>query len=152
MRKLKSCGVLVFRKQPHCSFSLMKHPHRYDLPKGHIEIRCSEQFKSTSRNSVGAHLRDGLRIAADAQQRSSPLGRRQQQDARIGYDAPELRPWAGSPDDRSFNLRELNPAYFARLRELVSYAESKQIVVLITVRFAPPFAGDAVLHLRRKGP
>ena len=56
----------------------------------------------------------------------------QQQDARIGYDAPELWPWAGSPDDRSFDLRELNPAYFAQLRELVSYAESKEIIVLIT--------------------
>ncbi len=57
----------------------------------------------------------------------------QQQDPRIGYDAPELWPWAGSPDESSFDLRKLNPAYFARFRELVSYAESKQIVVLITV-------------------
>lgn len=57
----------------------------------------------------------------------------QQEDARIGYDAPELWPWAGSPENRSFDLRELNPGYFARLCELVSYAESKQIVVLITV-------------------
>ena len=57
----------------------------------------------------------------------------QRQDARIGYDAPELWPWAGSPDDRSFDLRQLNPAYFTRLRELVSYADSKEIVVLITV-------------------
>ena len=57
----------------------------------------------------------------------------QQGDARIGYDAPELWPWAGSPDNRSFDLRELNPAYFVRLCELVSYAECKQIVVLITV-------------------
>ncbi len=42
MRKLKSCGVLVFREQPNCSFLLMKHPHRYDLPKGHIERRETE--------------------------------------------------------------------------------------------------------------
>jgi hypothetical protein len=57
----------------------------------------------------------------------------QKQDARIGYDVPELWPWAGSPDDGSFNLRELNPAYFERLCQLVSYAESKEIIVLITV-------------------
>lgn len=37
MRKLKSCGVLIFRKSPKKSFLLMKHPHRYDLPKGHIK-------------------------------------------------------------------------------------------------------------------
>lgn len=42
MRKLKSCGVLVFRQTPRRSFLLMKHPHRYDLPKGHIEAGESE--------------------------------------------------------------------------------------------------------------
>jgi hypothetical protein len=57
----------------------------------------------------------------------------QLQDARIGYDALELWPWAGSPDDCSYDLRELNALYFARLRELVSYAESKRIMVLLTV-------------------
>jgi hypothetical protein len=59
--------------------------------------------------------------------------RRQQQDKRLGYDAPELWPWAGSPEARSFDLRRFNPAYFSRLKELVNYAESKGIVVLITV-------------------
>ena len=58
---------------------------------------------------------------------------RQQQDKRIGYDAPELWPWAGSPEGRSFDLRRFNPAYFDRLKELAAYAESKGIVVLITV-------------------
>ena len=36
--------------------------------------------------------------------------KRQQQDRRIGYDAPELWPWAGSPEARSFDLRRFNPA------------------------------------------
>ncbi len=36
MRQVKSCGVLVFRSQPDRAFLLMKHPNRYDLPKGHI--------------------------------------------------------------------------------------------------------------------
>lgn len=37
MRQVKSCGVILFRRQPELSFLLMKHPHRFDLPKGHIE-------------------------------------------------------------------------------------------------------------------
>ncbi|WP_310484450.1 NUDIX domain-containing protein [Chamaesiphon sp. VAR_48_metabat_403] len=38
MKQVKSCGFILFRgdrSQP--SFLLMKHPDRYDLPKGHIE-------------------------------------------------------------------------------------------------------------------
>lgn len=37
MRRVKSCGVLLFRRQPELSFLLMKHTHRFDLPKGHVE-------------------------------------------------------------------------------------------------------------------
>ncbi len=41
MRKTKSCGVMVMRKQPQISFLLMlKHSgskNIYDIPKGHIE-------------------------------------------------------------------------------------------------------------------
>ena len=37
MRPVKSCGVIVFRRQPEISFLLMKHSHRFDLPKGHVE-------------------------------------------------------------------------------------------------------------------
>jgi Putative collagen-binding domain of a collagenase len=58
----------------------------------------------------------------------------QRADERIGYDTPELWPWKGSPDDRSFDLTRLNPAYFQRLRRFVRYAESKNIVVVITVQ------------------
>ncbi|MHB8864591.1 MAG: putative collagen-binding domain-containing protein [Pirellulaceae bacterium] len=60
-------------------------------------------------------------------------GKLQQEDGRIGYDAPELWPWAGSPDARTFDPRRFNPAYFDRLTELVSYAESKHLLVLITI-------------------
>jgi len=35
--KVKACGVLVFRRQPELSFLVMKHHHRLDLPKGHVE-------------------------------------------------------------------------------------------------------------------
>ena len=37
MRQVKSCGVILFRRQPVLSFLLMKHSHRFDLPKGHVE-------------------------------------------------------------------------------------------------------------------
>ena len=37
MRLVKSCGVILFRREPELSFLLMKHSHRLDLPKGHIE-------------------------------------------------------------------------------------------------------------------
>ncbi len=57
----------------------------------------------------------------------------QQDDSRIGYDAPEIWPWEGSPDNSSFDLTNLNQAYFDRLKQLVGYAESKGIVVLITI-------------------
>ena len=42
MRQVKSCGVILFRRNPDISFLLMKHPHRFDLPKGHIESGESE--------------------------------------------------------------------------------------------------------------
>jgi hypothetical protein len=79
----------------------------------------------------------------------------QRADVRIGYDAPELWPWAGSPDRRDFDLRQLNSAYFARLRELASYAESKEIMVLITVHDSWPktsFAGHPLNRTLGNGP
>ena len=57
----------------------------------------------------------------------------QQADSRIGYDAPEIWPWLGSPDSGNFDLTQLNQGYFDRLKALVSYAQSKGVVVLITV-------------------
>ena len=52
-------------------------------------------------------------------------------DARIGYDAPEIWPWV--KNGSTFDLTQLNDAYFNRLRSLVQYANSKDIVVLITI-------------------
>ena len=40
--EIKSCGVLLFRSEPEESFLLMKHPHRWDLPKGHVDAGESE--------------------------------------------------------------------------------------------------------------
>lgn len=46
MPELKSCGVLLVRGRPISEFLLMKHPKRWDLPKGHIddgetELECA---------------------------------------------------------------------------------------------------------------
>jgi bis(5'-nucleosidyl)-tetraphosphatase len=35
--EIRSCGVLVMRRQPSLAFLLMVHRHRLDLPKGHVE-------------------------------------------------------------------------------------------------------------------
>ena len=43
LKKVKSCGILVFQNNPHLSFLLMKHPTRYDLPKGHMHRRETEE-------------------------------------------------------------------------------------------------------------
>lgn len=60
MRKVKSCGVLVFRSQPSLSFLLMKHPRRYDLPKGHLE------HGETELDCALRELREETGIPADA--------------------------------------------------------------------------------------
>ncbi|MBC8355553.1 MAG: NUDIX domain-containing protein [Planctomycetes bacterium] len=36
MPEVRSCGVVVFRRDP-LSFLLMRHPTRWDLPKGHVD-------------------------------------------------------------------------------------------------------------------
>lgn len=37
MQQPVSCGFLILRGQPIDSFLLMKHPRRWDLPKGHVD-------------------------------------------------------------------------------------------------------------------
>lgn len=37
MQQVKACGVLVIRRTPQPSFLVMRHHHRWDLPKGHLE-------------------------------------------------------------------------------------------------------------------
>ena len=46
MSELKACGVLVTRGEPISEFLLMRHPTRWDLPKGHLdpgetEVECA---------------------------------------------------------------------------------------------------------------
>jgi bis(5'-nucleosidyl)-tetraphosphatase len=35
--EVRSCGVLVFRETPEREFLLLKHPKRWDLPKGRLD-------------------------------------------------------------------------------------------------------------------
>ena len=37
MEKVKSCGFAIYRERPQRSILLMKHPKRWDLPKGHVD-------------------------------------------------------------------------------------------------------------------
>jgi len=37
MAKIKSCGFIIVRENPTRSFLLMRHPNRWDLPKGHVD-------------------------------------------------------------------------------------------------------------------
>ena len=55
----------------------------------------------------------------------------QVQDARIGYDAPEIWPWKKSGS--LFDLSQFNQPYFDRLKSFISTAEAKGIIVIITV-------------------
>jgi bis(5'-nucleosidyl)-tetraphosphatase len=44
MHQVKSCGFIIFREvEGQRFFLLMKHPNRYDLPKGHIETGETER-------------------------------------------------------------------------------------------------------------
>ena len=40
--KLKSCGFLIIRGHPIDEFLLMRHPDRWDLPKGHVDAGETE--------------------------------------------------------------------------------------------------------------
>ena len=37
MQVARSCGFLIFRRQPETAVLLMKHADRWDIPKGHID-------------------------------------------------------------------------------------------------------------------
>jgi hypothetical protein len=60
-------------------------------------------------------------------------GERRRSDSRIGYDAPAQWPWCGTLTDGNIDLSCFNEAYFHRLRDLVAYAESHGVIVVLTV-------------------
>ncbi len=70
MRRLKSCGVILFRREPELAFLLMKHPDRWDLPKGHVDagetdlecaLREMEEETGISRGAV--QIDEGFRFS-----------------------------------------------------------------------------------------
>ncbi len=76
MRKKKSCGFLIFCEQPERSFLLMRHPDRYDLPKGHIEkgeteLECAyrELEEETGLTEDEVRLEEGFRYQIEYQAR-----------------------------------------------------------------------------------
>ena len=69
MKTLKSCGFLIVRGNPIESFLLMKHPKRYDLPKGHVdpgesEMECAlrELEEETGISASDLELDSGFRF------------------------------------------------------------------------------------------
>ncbi len=59
MAKIKSCGFLIFRNDPSPSFLLMRHPSRWDLPKGHVD------GDETNRECAFRELEEETGITAD---------------------------------------------------------------------------------------
>ncbi len=53
-------GFLVFRRRPQLEFLLMKHPNRWDLPKGRLD------FGETKREAAARELFEETGIPADA--------------------------------------------------------------------------------------
>lgn len=82
MHKIKSCGVIVMRTEPQLSFLLlMKHPTRYDLPKGHIEpgedeLCCAlrELQEETGIEASNLHLDETFRFTIIYQTRYKRFG------------------------------------------------------------------------------
>ena len=69
MRKVKSCGVLLFRELPERAFLLMKSRRHFDLPKGHLErgeteVQCAlrEAWEETGVPREDIALEHGFRF------------------------------------------------------------------------------------------
>jgi 8-oxo-dGTP pyrophosphatase MutT (NUDIX family) len=81
MSELKACGVLVTRGEPIAEFLLMRHPTRWDLPKGHLdppetEIECAlrELREETGISADDILLDPGFRFTHRYQVRSHRTG------------------------------------------------------------------------------
>ncbi len=80
MTEVKACGVIVFRREP-LSFLLMKHPTRWDLPKGHVDpgetdLECAlrelEEETGITRDSIRLDVRFLFESAYPVQDRRFP--------------------------------------------------------------------------------
>lgn len=69
MEKVKSCGFLIYRTQPTRSILLMKHPKRWDLPKGHVdegetnkECALRELYEETGIKKKHLRIEEGFKF------------------------------------------------------------------------------------------
>lgn len=67
--KYKSCGFLILRQEPTLSFLLMRHPKRWDLPKGHVDagetnLQCAlrELDEETGIQAEDIEIVDGFKF------------------------------------------------------------------------------------------
>lgn len=86
MKKLKSCGVLLFREEACRQFLLMEHPDRLDLPKGHVkkgetEVDCAlrELEEETGLTAEDIELDTGFRFVTRYEPRYRRFGGKQVQ-------------------------------------------------------------------------
>src|SRR6478735_1142846 len=84
MPELQSCGFLIFRREPQLAFLLMRHSHRYDLPKGHredgeSELQCAfrELGEETGLKPKCVEFLDGFRHDSTYYPRYRRLGGKQ---------------------------------------------------------------------------
>jgi len=69
MKAVKSCGVMVFRREPEMQFLLLRLPRWVDLPKGHIEageteLECALRELREETGIEEIDLVDGFRFPA----------------------------------------------------------------------------------------
>ncbi len=81
MRTVKSCGVVVLRREPELALLLMRLSTRVDLPKGHIEpgeteLQCAlrELWEETGIAESQVRLVEGFRCATKYHVRAKRLG------------------------------------------------------------------------------
>jgi 8-oxo-dGTP pyrophosphatase MutT (NUDIX family) len=72
MHEVRACGVLVVQGEPIEKFLLMRHAHRLDLPKGHLEVgetdeQCAlrEMFEETGIHANDIELHPTFRFVHD---------------------------------------------------------------------------------------
>ena len=82
MSEQKSCGFLIVRGDPVREFLLMKHPDRWDLPKGHVdagetEAQCAlrELNEETGIEACDIEAIDGFRYSTQYQVHGKHDGR-----------------------------------------------------------------------------
>ena len=79
---VKSCVVLIYRDRPQREFLLMRHPDRWDLPKGHIdagetELECAlrELQEETRISHSDVQIDGSFRFAYDYTFRGRKTGK-----------------------------------------------------------------------------